>query len=652
MLLQAMHSAVSQSIKTMGSGESTPNLNTNSNSNLDPTLLLSLLTQLATLTTSTDRLVETLLHTTSHSSQIHKLQDVHSASALAIALRKLNTSYAKRSSELIEAKSRVRVLEAEVEEAWAEAERLAGVLDRREEEERGRVEELEAALARALVEEQVNVEAQRAVAEEASRRDSKAEEVKRGSRVDIATLGGNRESRHGSQRVVSTISPVSPRNIPDTPRSPTPSSPASSVRSPSPTTRPVVVSNENDEAQPPPSKQHITHHPSFEDESQAGDSEDGEEEEEEEAVIVHAEILSVRTPLTPPPTMLRMKKSQPHLQNGFFGPETGDTVLIPEVVPWTTAPSLHAKARTLSEGSSNVKRLSGVGSPSSATPWRNSQIFIPPPNPEPSWPLPPVPPTPAEGSIVDPINGADVVPTPELQDSSIARPSTPPPQPSLKSPPTSPSRAQLRVIIPSSPPPAMLAPPRPHAPGSRPTSTYSRDSSAPGTPGGSRKAPPSSHSHSAGVVAARRRSRRTSQSSLRMPKSSISMGADAPPVPQVPSQYSVSAATPGGDTAGLLGGNRDEAGISDMFADIITPHLAGTLGQFASLPSAGGSGSGSGVVKRRTSMTGYPYADSIKQYKKRGNRLGDVSDEEEGAELGRTRTRDDIGVFVSCEFLL
>lgn len=91
--------------------------------------LSNLTTQLADITVSCDRLMETMVGIADQRIQIQKVQDVHISSALAMALRKLNGSYAKRTTELREAKVQVDQLKAELEEAWRVAEDMAQEMD-------------------------------------------------------------------------------------------------------------------------------------------------------------------------------------------------------------------------------------------------------------------------------------------------------------------------------------------------------------------------------------------------------------------------------------------------------------------------------------------------------------------------------------------
>ncbi|TFK80753.1 hypothetical protein K466DRAFT_367868 [Polyporus arcularius HHB13444] len=95
----------------------------------DGEALYDLTTQLAELTTSCDRLMETLIRVADQKAQIQHLQDVHVASALAMALRKLNASYAKRTAELQETRARNDELQAELEEAWNMAQDMAQEMD-------------------------------------------------------------------------------------------------------------------------------------------------------------------------------------------------------------------------------------------------------------------------------------------------------------------------------------------------------------------------------------------------------------------------------------------------------------------------------------------------------------------------------------------
>ncbi|KAK1218212.1 hypothetical protein PQX77_019115 [Marasmius sp. AFHP31] len=94
----------------------------------------SLLTQLSEVVADCDRMVEELVRVGDQVREIGGLVDNHWASALAVALRKLNSSYAKRTSELLTTRDRITQLEAERDDAWKEAEKVAKQLDHTEQE--------------------------------------------------------------------------------------------------------------------------------------------------------------------------------------------------------------------------------------------------------------------------------------------------------------------------------------------------------------------------------------------------------------------------------------------------------------------------------------------------------------------------------------
>ena len=89
----------------------------------------TLIQQLADVTASMDRFTETLLETSEHRSQLSQVQEKHLSSALAVALRKLNASYAKRTVDLKNARARIGALQTELEGAWKVAERMAEEMD-------------------------------------------------------------------------------------------------------------------------------------------------------------------------------------------------------------------------------------------------------------------------------------------------------------------------------------------------------------------------------------------------------------------------------------------------------------------------------------------------------------------------------------------
>jgi len=89
----------------------------------------TLIQQLAEVTASMDRFTETLLTASEHRSQLAQVQEKHLSSALAMALRKLNASYAKRTDDLKGARARIAALQTELEEAWKVAEGMAEEID-------------------------------------------------------------------------------------------------------------------------------------------------------------------------------------------------------------------------------------------------------------------------------------------------------------------------------------------------------------------------------------------------------------------------------------------------------------------------------------------------------------------------------------------
>ena len=95
----------------------------------DITALGSLVTQLADVTAACDKFMLQLLTVADHKAQIQHIQDVHVSSALAMALRKLNASYAKRTAELRQSREQIEQMRGELEEAWKVAEDMAQEMD-------------------------------------------------------------------------------------------------------------------------------------------------------------------------------------------------------------------------------------------------------------------------------------------------------------------------------------------------------------------------------------------------------------------------------------------------------------------------------------------------------------------------------------------
>lgn len=88
MILQALHS-----------------FSTVPNDKIDTGAVGELTSQLSAITADCDRLLEELLVIRDHHAQVARLLDTHWASALSVALRKLNGSYARRTKELVRSAS-------------------------------------------------------------------------------------------------------------------------------------------------------------------------------------------------------------------------------------------------------------------------------------------------------------------------------------------------------------------------------------------------------------------------------------------------------------------------------------------------------------------------------------------------------------------
>ena len=85
--------------------------------------------ELASVTAAGDKIVEQLHEIDDQITQVHRLRDIHQASALAVALRKLNSSLLRQTSEMEKLRLAVINLYAERDEAWRKAEELERELD-------------------------------------------------------------------------------------------------------------------------------------------------------------------------------------------------------------------------------------------------------------------------------------------------------------------------------------------------------------------------------------------------------------------------------------------------------------------------------------------------------------------------------------------
>ncbi|KAH9034919.1 hypothetical protein EDB84DRAFT_1269664 [Lactarius hengduanensis] len=108
----ALHKAAMVSAETLGSNS-----------------LRTRLQELAEITANLDKIAEELYHARDQAAQLSRMLAVHSGSALAMALRKLHVSYLRRTAEVQSLQDRVFALEAERDEAWAQAQQVARDLD-------------------------------------------------------------------------------------------------------------------------------------------------------------------------------------------------------------------------------------------------------------------------------------------------------------------------------------------------------------------------------------------------------------------------------------------------------------------------------------------------------------------------------------------
>ena len=87
------------------------------------------LQELAEITANLDKIAEELYLARDQAAQLSRMLAVHSGSGLAMALRKLHASYLRRVVEIQNLQEHVFALEAERDEAWAQAQQVARDLD-------------------------------------------------------------------------------------------------------------------------------------------------------------------------------------------------------------------------------------------------------------------------------------------------------------------------------------------------------------------------------------------------------------------------------------------------------------------------------------------------------------------------------------------
>lgn len=92
-------------------------------------VLGSLISQVAASIASCDSIFASILHMSDQQAQISVVQHRHWASALGIALRKLNKAFERQGDEMKRALIRIQTLEDELDEAWREAEGMAAEID-------------------------------------------------------------------------------------------------------------------------------------------------------------------------------------------------------------------------------------------------------------------------------------------------------------------------------------------------------------------------------------------------------------------------------------------------------------------------------------------------------------------------------------------
>ncbi|KAH7883080.1 hypothetical protein F5I97DRAFT_1815148 [Phlebopus sp. FC_14] len=80
---------------------------------------------LAEISLALDQLADELHSIVEQLAQLKSLRDVHTGSALAMALRKVNSTFLSQAAELQKLREQVQVLEAERDEAWKHAENVA-----------------------------------------------------------------------------------------------------------------------------------------------------------------------------------------------------------------------------------------------------------------------------------------------------------------------------------------------------------------------------------------------------------------------------------------------------------------------------------------------------------------------------------------------
>ena len=98
----------------------------------DQAALIRATEELKEVSDNLDRISEELYSTTDQLSQLSHLEDVHHASAVGMALRKLNASFIKHMQDNHALRMRINDLEAERDEGWAAAQEVASELEQKD----------------------------------------------------------------------------------------------------------------------------------------------------------------------------------------------------------------------------------------------------------------------------------------------------------------------------------------------------------------------------------------------------------------------------------------------------------------------------------------------------------------------------------------
>lgn len=103
-------------------------------------VLGGLISQVATSIASCDSILASILQISDQQAQISVVQHRHWASALGIAVRKLNKAFERQGEEMKRAVIRIQTLEDELDEAWREAEGMAAEIDEMEQSDEEEVD--------------------------------------------------------------------------------------------------------------------------------------------------------------------------------------------------------------------------------------------------------------------------------------------------------------------------------------------------------------------------------------------------------------------------------------------------------------------------------------------------------------------------------